>query len=308
VENFELRQVPGLLLGDPTSAAPTLPTANSAWRLADGGAQLHDAFRRFLLARYLPAAQSTTDPDWTALLASVNSAWQLETPLTDVSSLTFSPVPPVNAAEQVDWRDFGRVAFVSGYPDVSAGDTGAWREYLARRYGTIDALNTAYGRTGSAAWSGFNAIALPAEHELPPDGAPLNDWLQFVLRALPMRRNAHRFTVLVPAHPGEEPAARAERLARVATIVEAEKPAHTSFDAKLFWALFQAGSARVGMDTIVGESSRFLPLVLDAGYLREGYLPAAHPWTQTDRRVVGRDRLKRKGTWTSTTAAPAPLH
>jgi phage tail-like protein len=308
VENFELRQVPGLLLGDPTSAAPTLPTANTAWRPADGGAQLHEAFRRFLLERYLPSVQSATDADWTALLAAVNNAWQLESPLTELSSLNFSPVPPGNAAEQVDWREFGRIVFVSGYPSVSAGDAGAWREFLARRYGTIDAINAAYGRTGSAAWAGFGTIPLPAEHELPPDGAPLNDWLQFALRALPMRRNAHRFTVLVPAHPGEEPAARAQRLARVATIVEAEKPAHTSFDAKLFWALFQAGSARVGMDTIVGESSRFLPLVLDAGYLRDGYLPAAHPWTQTDRHVVGRDRFKRKGTWTSTTAAPAPLH
>jgi hypothetical protein len=79
----------------------------------------------------------------------------------------------------------------------------------------------------------------------------------------------------------------------VAAIVASEKPAHTRFEAELFWALFQVGTARLGLDSIVGESSRFLPMVLNAGYLRESSLAAAHPWTVTDRRAVGRDRLGR---------------
>lgn len=300
VENFELTQVPAMLLGDPTTAAPSLSAEGATWQPADGGARLHELFRQFLQQRHAPGA-----PD--QLLANLNADWQPATPLTDVAELTFSPVPPANAGEQADWRDFGRQVFLSGYPDIAARDVATWREFLARRYGTIGALNTAHGRTGSAAWSAFSAVPLPGEHALPADGRPLEDWLQFALRALPMKRNAHRFTVLVPAHPGETTEARAQRLARVATIVEAEKPAHTSFDAKLFWALFQAGAARVGMDTVVGESSRFLPLVLDAGYLRDGYLPEAHPWTQTDRQVIGRVS-KRNVTWTSTNAAPAPVH
>jgi hypothetical protein len=112
--------------------------------------------------------------------------------------------------------------------------------------------------------------------------------------------------VLVPARVGEDPAARAARLRRVEGIVEAEKPAHTRFEVRPFWALFQVGSARVGLDTVLGESSRFLPLVLDAGYLREGYLAPEHPWTATDRQVIGRDRLMRTEPWTSTTAAHSP--
>jgi phage tail-like protein len=307
VENFELTRVPALLLGDPTQATPTAVVAADSWQPSAGGAQLHELYRRFLLGRYAPAANPTPS-DWNTLLARLTAAWSLTTPLTRLAALKFSPVPPANAAEQDDWRDFARTVFVSGYPSVDATDVGAWREFLARRYGTIEQFNDAYGLAGSAAYASFTAIGLPAEDAWPEDGTPLDDWLQFVLRALPMRRNAHRFTVLVPARPGEDPADRAARLARVATIVETEKPAHTSFTAKLFWALFQVGIARIGMDTVVGESSRFLPLVLDAGYLREGYLPAAHPWTQADRRIVGRDRIKRKGTWTSTTAAPAPIH
>lgn len=308
VENFELTRTPALLLGDPSQATPTAAAATDSWQPSAGGAQLHALFRQFLLTRYAPVAATPTLSDWSKLLANVSAAWLLTAPLTQLTALTFSPVPPTNAAEQADWRDFGRAVFVSGYPDVDAADVGAWREFLARRYGTVAEFNDAHGLAGSAAYSSFTAIALPAEHAWPADGTPLDDWLQFALRALPTRRNAHRFTVLVPATPTEDPAARAARLARVAALVEIEKPAHTSFEAKFFWALFQVGSARVGMDTVVGESSRFLPLVLDAGYLREGYLPPAHPWTQTDRRVVGRDRLERKGTWTSTTAAPAPIH
>jgi phage tail-like protein len=288
VENFELTRVPALLLGDPTQAAPAVVAAGDAWQPSAGGAQLHELFRRFLLARYAPAT-APASADWSTLLARVSAAWSLDTPLTQLSALTFPPVPPANAAEQADWRDFARTLFVSGYPSVNASDVVAWREFLARRYGTVEQLNRAYALAESAAYSSFTGIGLPAGNAWPADGTPLDDWLQFALRALPTRRNAHRFMVLVPARPGEDPAARAARLGRVATIVEAEKPAHTSFEAKLFWALFQVGIARVGMDTVLGESSRFLPLVLDAGYLTEGYLPAAHPWTQTDRRVVGRD-------------------
>lgn len=308
VEDFERRQFPPVLLGDPTSAAPGLAAEAGKWRPGDGGSRLHALFGEWLLRQYELARRDNQDLDWATLLARVSAAWQLKPPLTSASELRFSAVPPSNPKERADWEAFAAVTFDFGYPSVRAADLGRWQELLARRYGTIEALNQAHGRTGAARWASFGSVTFPPEHQLPPDGTPLDDWRDFVSLALPIRRNAHRFTVLVPARVGEDPGARATRLRRIEAIVEAEKPAHTSFEVRPFWALFQVGSARVGLDTVPGESSRFLPMVLDAGHLREGYLTEDHPWTATDRQVVGRDRLQRNDTWTSTTAAHSRTH
>ncbi len=135
----------------------------------------------------------------------------------------------------------------------------------------------------------FTEINLPAE--LPTAKRPLFDWIEFVSSAVPIKRNAHRFTVLVPTRLGELPQSRERRKARVEEIVRREKPAHTDFDVKLYWALFQVGSARLGLDTIIGEGSRFVALVLGANYLGQSFLAESHPWCVYDRTVVGRDRL-----------------
>ena len=49
------------------------------------------------------------------------------------------------------------------------------------------------------------------------------------------------------------------------------------------------GTARAGLDTVLGEGSRFTSLVLNAGYIGEGLLTENHPWNVTDRWVSGRD-------------------
>jgi hypothetical protein len=85
---------------------------------------------------------------------------------------------------------------------------------------------------------------------------------------------------------------RSKRLAKVEEIVRHEKPAHTDFDIKFYWALFQVGGARLGLDTILGESSRYVALVLGVNYLGQSYLEGSHPWDVTDRTVLGRDPLK----------------
>jgi phage tail-like protein len=308
VEDFERRSFPAALLGDPTGAAPGLGLTAGTWRSSQGGAHLHARWREWLLCRYDLAPQAGERPDWRRLLERVSAAWKIEPPLPNVARLRFSAVPPSNAAERADWEAFAAVAFDFPYPAIRSSDVGPWREFLARRYAAVEALNQAWGRTGAGRWNSFAAVPLPAQHQLPPDGTPLADWRDFVALAMPIRRHAHRFTVLVPARVDEDPAARAARLRRVEAIVDAEKPAHTSFQVRPFWALFQVGSARVGLDTVLGESSRFLPLVLDAGYLRKGYLVEEHPWTATDRQVIGRDRLQRTEPWTSTTAAHSPTH
>jgi len=103
--------------------------------------------------------------------------------------------------------------------------------------------------------------------------------------------HAHRFTVLVPTVPEETPITRQQCLERVKAIVEREKPAHTDFDIKLFWALFQVGTARLGLDTVLGEGSRYLALVLGSTHLGETVLAESHPWNIADRSIIGRDPL-----------------
>ncbi|MEL6210640.1 MAG: hypothetical protein AAFR44_10765, partial [Pseudomonadota bacterium] len=85
--------------------------------------------------------------------------------------------------------------------DIAARD--AFRRWLAERYGDVSALNAAWGLLGNARLGGFAAAALP--DTLPADRTTLADWLDFVTRLIPVHRAAHRFSVLLPAIPGETP-------------------------------------------------------------------------------------------------------
>ena len=97
--------------------------------------------------------------------------------------------------------------------------------------------------------------------------------------------SAHRFTVMLPHDLSEEDLLMVERL------VGLEKPAHTAFELKQYWALFRVGEARLGLDTQLGAGSRFVPVELGRTYLADGYLAAAYPFDVDDRIVVARDRL-----------------
>jgi hypothetical protein len=95
---------------------------------------------------------------------------------------------------------------------------------------------------------------------------------------------SHRFSVLIPEDlPGEE-------AAMVQKIVDLEKPAHTTYDLRRFWDYFLVGQVRLGIDTVLGEDSRFAPIILGSGALAEGYLESAHPMDVTERTVSDRDR------------------
>lgn len=96
---------------------------------------------------------------------------------------------------------------------------------------------------------------------------------------------AHRFSVLVP-HDLDE-----EQFAMVDRIISLEKPAHTEFVLKQYWAMFRVGEARLGLDTALGYSSRFEAHELGRTYLADGYLPPPYPFDVEDRLVVPRDRL-----------------
>jgi hypothetical protein len=88
---------------------------------------------------------------------------------------------------------------------------------------------------------------------------------------------------------------RRTRLDLVRRVVELEKPAHTVFDVKFYWALFRVGSARLGEDTLVYRGGRepdlLPPLRLGQGYLAESHLVPGHPQNVEERLIVGRDTL-----------------
>ena len=79
--------------------------------------------------------------------------------------------------------------------------------------------------------------------------------------ALAMHTTAHRFSVLLPAAPGLDNAGRQRQLELAERIVELEKPAHTVFDVRFYWAFFRIGEARLGIDTQLGAGSRAKELI-----------------------------------------------
>lgn len=96
---------------------------------------------------------------------------------------------------------------------------------------------------------------------------------------------AHRFRVVV-----------AQRLAveqhdMVRRIVDAARPANTGYDLRVATGLLVVGEAAVGVDTVVGESPRFQPMVIGASTIATGTLAADHPFDVADRIVLDRDRL-----------------
>jgi phage tail-like protein len=96
---------------------------------------------------------------------------------------------------------------------------------------------------------------------------------------------AHSFSVLVPEGLSADEAAMVER------ITELEKPAHAAFDVRRFWDFFRVGETRLGIDTLLGEDSRFQKMVMGRSYLAEGYLYPSHPMDVAERVVADRDRV-----------------
>ena len=192
------------------------------------------------------------------------------------------------------WQSFARstLGFIPSSDPIN--DRSRWQDFVAGRYDLISAFNTAYGLPVAQRYSSFTQIDLPTS--LPADGAPLLDWYEFESIVLPMQRNAHRFTVLLPAPSTITEDERQRRRDIAQRVIEWEKPAHTTFDMKFFWALFRVGEARLGEDTLIDLGSRapdlMPPFVLGRDYLSEGYLAPGHPQNVTDRMVLDRDRLK----------------
>ncbi len=258
VEGFRTRQLPLVVLGDPTeSEGLHVVTASGRWSPKHGRDLLNQRWLEFSLTK-------------------------MEFPIRD----------PGNCQSNL-WRSFARsvLGFIPSSDPIR--DRAAWQNFLSNRYHTISALNTAYGLLVSDQYVSFDQISLPAA--LPSDGAQLMDWYEFEGTILPIQRTAHRFVVLLPTSSQLSEQQRQERLATAERVINLEKPAHTTFQLKFYWALFRVGEARLGEDTLIDLGSRapdlMRPFVLGRDYLSQGYLAPGHPQNVRDRMVLDRGRL-----------------
>jgi hypothetical protein len=331
IERFQTRQTPALLLGDPTTARSTMtnsPRGHLRWQPAHGGAELHRRYREWLRDAYgerfnywrqrrqfpIHTPSEKNAPVWRQfaqeVLGFVPSAGEDDRRLWQVFlAERYKSIREVNRAHGSSWTSYMHiklpvdamsgtqlfadwVEFAYFYaPSANAANRRMWQSFLARRYRSVAALNKAHGTH----WLTLEMVSLPGL--LPADGAPLLDWYQFESTVLPMRQNAHRFTVLLPLPltSAFDSSEQQQRLEKARRVVALEKPAHTIFDIKFYWALFGIGEARLGADTLLDFGSRspnlMSPMVLGHGRIVETYIAPTHPQDVADRQTLGFERL-----------------
>jgi phage tail-like protein len=241
VERFRTRSLPGVLFGD-TSA------------VTESGLPL-----RVIGEKWTPAAGAADlHRRWAAFTGHTGARYPLNA--------------PSSASERAQWIEFSRTT-LGFVPRAAEGDTQAWQDVLRRRYNTLEALRTAW-QTAYSSWSEVRLF-----RELPSRVEQLRDWVHFEGLVLPAAAAAHRFTVFLPQGTlGMRDRDRLLDLAR--RVIALEKPAHTVFDVKFYWAFFRIGEARLGEDTVVDLGSRspelLSPFVLDRNYLGSGWLGPDH--------------------------------
>ena len=228
---------------------------------------------------------------WQAFLKSryadnINAFNAAYTPRGEPRRNEFSDVPlprdlPPQGAPLNDWM---------GWIEISTGqarERKLWQDFLARRYRLIATLN----RTYETRWSNFETVSLP--NATPTRNLAARDWQLFVEVVLAMHRRAHRFTVLLPVPTAThfDRVVLDDRRARAEQVINLQKPAHTAFEVKFYWAAFRLGEARLGTDTIADRGSRMLsltqPMILDRTYISQGYLASGNSPESLDRQVIG---------------------
>jgi phage tail-like protein len=308
VEAFLTRLMPPALLGETTfDDVPREVLQGPQWTLAEGAEGLHRRWRAWRAA--------TGHADATARFAPVPPGGVLDAEWSAFCQATLSIVPGLAQGFAAAWARFVGAGFAprlgaalpSGWPADGEPDADArraeWRRFiaglarddvrlarrLARWQGFVARRHlrpaTMAARTG---WRWPEFALLPPPTELPSATAALADWATFELLLEPMAARAHAFSVLLPiAGPDEDADQLARRIDLAARIVRLEKPAHTRFDVRPYWALLRIGQARCGLDTLLGQGSRTPglapPLVLGAGHLGAARVAPTGP--------VPRDRL-----------------
>ncbi|MBZ4417840.1 phage tail protein [Myxococcus sp. RHSTA-1-4] len=265
VERFRSARLPFIAPPElpETGGIHTLATPTTArWEPSQGRARLVDRYRKAL-----------QDAGVTALPESF--------PLREPSDAQVSAV----------WRSVCQEA-LGFLPAATTADTPVWRDFLSRRYRNVEALNAAH----VSSLTDFTQAALPVT--LPADGPAQSDWYHFETVVMPVRAAAHRFTVVLPVPSGSAAQEQRARLEQAMRVVAVEKPAHTVFDVKFYWAMFRVGEARLGVDTLIDLGSRAPELMpamqLGREYLAESHLAPRPPQDAMDRHILGRDALGRR--------------
>lgn len=302
VETFLTRRLPRLLLGETVIDVPRRVPETARWTPAEGAAGLHRRYREALAAagvagaesvQFTPLAPEQDADTWASfaaaqlgavpqLAAALAARWRahLES-LEESERHGLGPGLPRSWPAEADAQDLWREFVTRRLPAGLRRWLQRWQGFLARRYQRMDA----YVQAWDAGWPEFGLV--PAPDVLPSSPAALADWALFETRLEPMDRAAHRFSVLVPSSgPLAEPAALQRQMEWAERVVRLEKPAHTVFDVRPYWALFRTGQARLGLDTLLGEGSRapsLAPqLVVDRGHVGAGRIAFA-PATPPDR-------------------------
>ena len=112
-------------------------------------------------------------------LKTLNAAWG--TSLHSYSDVHLTATPTGNAKERGDWEAFVRTLLPFRDTRVASSALPAYQAFLQKQYKDVGRYNRKYG----AAAASFGAVPLPDPEALPPAGAPLIDWIQF-LRVAPL--------------------------------------------------------------------------------------------------------------------------
>lgn len=324
VERFRTRRRPSVLFGDPTTVSGPRHTLSAGrWSPDKGLAELNQRYQKavgrtdvtFTLevpgdaalaaARaafaeqelgFVPSDNADELLGWQDFLHSTHSEGITELQAAYEASWSSFELIPLPSGQNdgigqwAEWRNYQRVSPVTPY----ARKRKLWQEFLKRRHNSVDVLNSV--AVHGSDWESLDTVGYPTSLR---DGALLYDWFQFESVVLPTLEAAHQFTVLLPFVGGRaaDTQRQREQLRLAGRLVELEKPAHTTFAVKFYWAMFRLGEARLGQDTQLGLGGRdpalLPPAVLGQTYLAESHLAASHPFNVKDRQVVGRDRLKK---------------
>jgi phage tail-like protein len=239
VEKFRSRSLPGVLFGDTSDTTA-------------GGLPL-----RVVRDKWQPSAGA----------ADLHQRWAKAI---NRPGARYSLTPPTGD-DLATWTAFSRetLGFV---PRATAADLARWQQVLQRRYSSLLELNRQW-HTGYLLWSD-----VPLPSQVPETLPALRDWVHFEGLVLPAQASAHRFAVFLPQGTLGV-IDREKKLDLARRVVALEKPAHTTFDVKFYWAFFRVGEARLGTDTVVDLGSRspelMSPFVLDRNYLGSGWLAPA---------------------------------
>lgn len=281
LEGFATRSsLPAWPAEETDGGLPTQDRASAIWSPAEGAQGLA---RRWALATtgVVPAQLSAS--------FDLDPAAHAEGDWATFAAAQIGFVPAAGAAERQRWVDFQTALGVAtpmpelpigSVPDAARDDWSAfaalasrarllWLRWLTESYRQIGRLNAAW----NTAWVDFSQVALT--DRVPDTVSAIRDWLVFEGQVLAVDASAHRFSVLLPRRSVDQGFAEEQDMLAVASrLVAIEKPAHTTFDVRFYWAMNRVGEARAGIDTQLGQGSR-APELVPAATIGRAYLGAS---------------------------------